>query len=257
MLTVVLVGAVASAAIAWLRRPGPISASCRVAGAPLGSDLEPQQAANATTIAAVAAREGLPDHAVTVAIAAALQESNLYNLDYGDRDSLGLFQQRPSQGWGTPAQLTTPSYAAAAFYKELTRVPGWATMPVNDAAQRVQRSGAPTAYAKWEDDARAIAVATTGEQPGALACRFATPRHAPAPPNYAPALATELGVTSLAAPLPAVRGWTVAAWLVGHAQEYGLTAVTYGGQRWTSASGKWRTFGPADAHVRVQQRRAK
>jgi hypothetical protein len=220
----------------------------------VGSELELDQAANATTIAAVAGREGLPNHAVTVALAAALQESRLHNLTYGDRDSLGLFQQRPSQGWGTPAELTTPSYAAAAFYDALTRVPGWDQMAVTDAAQRVQRSGAPAAYASWEDEARAIAIAATGEQPGGLACRFATPKHAPLPPDYLPSLTRDSGVTTLTTPLPATRGWGVAAWLVGHAEQYGITSVTFDGQRWTPASGKWRSYGTPDAHVRVEQR---
>ena len=82
--------------------------------------LDIDQAANSTTIAAVGKRLGLPDHAVTVALAAALQESRLHNLPYGDRDSLGLFQQRPSQGWGTATEILTPSYAAAAFFRALT-----------------------------------------------------------------------------------------------------------------------------------------
>src|ERR1700686_3648968 len=107
------------------------------------------QAQNSTTIAAVGKRLGLPDHAVTVALAAALQESKLHNLAYGDRDSLGLFQQRPSQGWGTASEILTPSYAAAAFFRALQRVPSWETLPITDAAQKVQLSGAPTAYAQW------------------------------------------------------------------------------------------------------------
>jgi len=121
--------------------------------------LDIDQAANSTTIAAVGKRLGLPNHAVTVALAAALQESRLRNLPYGDRDSLGLFQQRPSQGWGTSAEILTPSYAAAAFFRELIRVNGWATLPITVAAQEVQRSGAPTAYAQWEPQARALAMA--------------------------------------------------------------------------------------------------
>jgi len=254
LLAVALVAAGAVATLAWFRHSGPVVASCRVASASPGSELGLDQAANATTIAAVAAREGLPDHAVTVALAAALQESRLHNLNYGDRDSLGLFQQRPSQGWGTPAQLMTPSYAAAAFYEQLTRVPGWDQMAVTDAAQRVQRSGAPTAYANWEGEARTIAIAVTGEQPGGLACRFATPKHAPLPPDYMSALTRESGVTTLAAPLAKARGWGIAAWLVGHAQQYGITSVTFDGQRWTPASGKWRSYGTPDAHVRAEQR---
>jgi hypothetical protein len=132
--------------------------------------IDREQAASARTIAEVATQVGMPHHAVTVALAAALQESKLHNISHGDRDSVGLFQQRPSQGWGNPTQLTTPSYAAAAFYRALTRVDGWDTMSVTHAAQHVQRSAAPGAYAKWEPEARVIARILTGEVPDRLVC---------------------------------------------------------------------------------------
>ena len=132
--------------------------------------IDPEQAANARTIAAVAAETGMPHHAVTVALAAAFQESKLHNLSHGDRDSVGLFQQRPSQGWGDPAQLTTPRYAAAAFYRALARVDGWEAMSVTEAAQHVQVSAAPDAYATWEPQARVLARILTGEVPDRLVC---------------------------------------------------------------------------------------
>jgi cell wall-associated NlpC family hydrolase len=91
-----------------------------------------------------------------------MQESSLTNLDHGDRDSLGLFQQRPSQGWGTPAQIMNPTYAATQFYRHLLAVPGWQQMSVNDAAQAVQRSGTPTAYAQHEQAARDVLAAVQG-----------------------------------------------------------------------------------------------
>jgi cell wall-associated NlpC family hydrolase len=91
-----------------------------------------------------------------------LQESDLQNLDYGDRDSLGLFQQRPSQGWGTPAQILNPTYAAGQFYKQLLHVPGWRSMSTTDAAQAVQRSAYPDAYAKWQAQAQTLAAEYTG-----------------------------------------------------------------------------------------------
>jgi hypothetical protein len=116
-----------------------------------------EQTAHATTIAAVGKRMGMPDHAVTVAIATALQESRLHNLDHGDRDSLGLFQQRPSQGWGSPGEVMTPYYAAGVFFERLAGVDGWQSLPVMTAAQHVQRSAVPHAYGKWEHQARALA----------------------------------------------------------------------------------------------------
>jgi hypothetical protein len=89
-----------------------------------------------------------------------MQESRLYNLGHlgakNDHDSLGLFQQRPSMGWGSAKQVTDPVFAATAFYLALQRVPRWQSMAVTVAAQRVQRSAYPNAYAKWEADARSL-----------------------------------------------------------------------------------------------------
>ncbi len=112
----------------------------------------------------------MPNHAVTVALAAALQESKLRNVEHGDRDSIGLFQQRPSQGWGTAEQLTNPRFAASAFYRALSAVEGWETMSVTDAAQKVQVSAAPNAYEKWEAEARVLARILTGEVPNRIEC---------------------------------------------------------------------------------------
>lgn len=132
--------------------------------------LSPEQAANAALIANIAINRGLPDHAVTVAIATAMQESRLTNLDHGDRDSLGLFQQRPSQGWGTAEQVSDPTYATNIFYDHLMQVPDWQTIPVEDAAQEVQRSGYPDLYANWDSMARAWASALTGELSAGATC---------------------------------------------------------------------------------------
>ena len=139
------------------------------------------QARNASLISAIAVRRGMPAHAATIALAAALQESKLYNLRGGDRDSLGLFQQRPSQGWGTPAQILDPVHATNAFYDALDRVPGYADLPVTVAAQRVQRSGYPSAYAVYESDARALASALTGFSPASFTCHLDPSSGTPAP----------------------------------------------------------------------------
>jgi hypothetical protein len=115
-----------------------------------GVTLTGEQLANARTIAQVAWDRGLPERAVVIALATAMQESRLRNLDHGDRDSLGLFQQRPSQGWGTPEQVQDPTYAAGKFYDHLVKFPGWDTGRLTDVAQGVQRSGFPEAYQKHE-----------------------------------------------------------------------------------------------------------
>lgn len=200
--------------------------------------LATDQAEDATTIAAVAKRLGLPDHAVTVALATALQESKLHNYPFGDRDSLGLFQQRPSQGWGRPVQLLTPAYAAEAFYRHLAQVDGWQRLPVATAAQAVQHSADGSAYTQWEEEARVLARALTGEDPAAMACHYPTPRQARG--TALRALADqELGPGVLARTTgTAAEDWTVAQWLVGHAYAYGLVSVTVRGQRWTN-DGHW------------------
>ncbi|MEU3819487.1 hypothetical protein AB0E74_07735 [Streptomyces sp. NPDC030392] len=132
--------------------------------------LSPEQAANAATISAVGTTRKMPERAVTIALATALQESALRNIDYGDRDSLGLFQQRPSQGWGTPEQIMDPVYSAGIFYDRLADVPGYSRLPLTVAAQRVQRSGFPQAYAKHEPDAALLAAALTGRSAASLTC---------------------------------------------------------------------------------------
>ena len=118
------------------------------------------QRENATTIVQVGVALAVPERGLVVALAAAMQESRLHNLGHlgakNDRDSLGLFQQRPSMGWGSAAQVTDPIYAATAFYLALQSVPGWDSMAVTVAAQRVQRSAFPNAYARWETDATSL-----------------------------------------------------------------------------------------------------
>lgn len=132
---------------------------------PDGSALTSEMKTNARTIIGIGRSLGVPDYGIVIALAAALQESGLRNLHYGDRDSLGLFQQRPSAGWGTPAQVLDTTYASQLFFggsanpnagntKGLLDISGWKAMSVTDAAQSVQRSGFPNAYAKWEPTAR-------------------------------------------------------------------------------------------------------
>jgi LysM repeat protein len=128
--------------------------------------LSPTMKANALTIIAVGKQRGVPQYGIIVALAAAAQESGLQNLAYGDLDSIGLFQQRPSSGWGAVAQLENTTYAAQLFYggpsnpnrgktRGLLDIPGWQSLTVTQAAQAVQISAYPTAYAKWEASARA------------------------------------------------------------------------------------------------------
>jgi hypothetical protein len=163
-----VLGAVTAAGVMVLRGVGPFPdpEGCTVEVGDVVADLSTEQAENATIIAAVAVRRGLPARAVSIALATAYQESKLRNLDHGDRDSLGLFQQRPSMDWGTPRQLQNPYYATNAFYDALEKIDGYDSMRITEAAQAVQRSGFPEAYEDHAEDARALASALTGYSPG-------------------------------------------------------------------------------------------
>jgi hypothetical protein len=209
--------------------------------------LNPGQAGIAATIAGVALRDALPSEAVTVAYAAALQESKLQNLPYGDRDSVGVFQQRPSEGWGTRSQLEDPVYASSKFFSALVSVPGYQQLPVYEAAQDVQRSADGYAYEQYQPMAAQLSGAFTGEQAHAVWCWYPGKISGTARVD---ALGTELAHTFGAHdaavtgdPEPGVlvagpgEGWAVAAWLVSHAQQYRVTSVRYGGYAWSAADG--------------------
>jgi hypothetical protein len=129
-----------------------------------------EQAENVSLMAAISVQRGMPARAATIAIATSAQESKLYNVEQGDRDSVGLFQQRPSQGWGTRQDLLNPYYSINAFYDALAKVDGYESMAITEAAQLVQRSAFPDAYAQHESDARVLASALTGNSPRAFSC---------------------------------------------------------------------------------------
>ena len=163
----------------------PAAATCTipVTDAPL-PDLDREQAGNAQLIVAVGEQRRVPELGLLAALMTAMMESGLRNLTYGDRDSLGLFQQRPSLGWGTASQIHRPSYAAAAFFGGPSRpdpnpglldVPGWERLPAALAAQAVQRSDSAAAYARWESPARGWLSATlAAAQEPAPSCPSAT-----------------------------------------------------------------------------------
>ncbi len=181
----------------------PLTAdSCQVVGQPAATiyAMDPDQLLNASIIADVAMRRALPERAVIVALATAQQESKLRNLDYGDADSLGLFQQRPSEGWGSASQITQPIYAAGKFFDALVKVTDWQTLSVGDAAQAVQRSAFPQAYASWAPRATALAAALTGTTTNQLTCRLVHPGISVAT-SSSPAVSSAPGVvTASAAP---------------------------------------------------------
>lgn len=150
------------------------------AGGGLPTQLPREQLTNATTILAAARNLGLPVRAAAIGLMTAQQESGLLNLDHGDRDSLGLFQQRPSQGWGTAAELLDPTYAATSFYTRLATIPGWASIPMATAAQLVQHSEDGSRYLRWADFGTAIADSLWDGNQGQLLCTQQRPAALPA-----------------------------------------------------------------------------
>lgn len=229
----------------------PRPASCQVE-ADGEVTLDPDQMANAATIVAVGVRRQVSEQAVVVALATAFQESRLRNLAGGDRDSVGLFQQRPSQGWGTPEQIRDPRYAADRFYAALRKVQGWEGMKVTEAAQAVQRSAFPGAYEQWVDDSAVLARALLGNATGAVACtvdREPALRGGAAEAALSSMVVLDWGQVQTSAPaqLPGLAlaatdsqmGWRYAHWLVSHADDHGVKGVRFDGLQWTASAGTW------------------
>lgn len=213
--------------------------------------LDTQQAAIAATIAGVAHQQAMPSRAVTVAYAAAMQESKLHNLGYGDRDSVGVFQQRPSEGWGPASKLRDPVYATTKFFEALTRVQGYQHKPVYQAAQAVQHSADGYAYVQYQPEAAKLTTYFTGQAPHAVWCWSATPVKGNADIASAKGALLDtfgsLGAGRVStqgdAPSMQVRpsgpamGWAVASWLVTHAAMYHIHSVSYGGFEWRESAG--------------------
>lgn len=275
---------VAGGAIAWGWWNGslggmPIRPHCTATALGSTAELDPEQAGNAAIIAGVAMRRGLPARAATIGIATALQESKLVNVSGGDRDSVGLFQQRPSQGWGTAAEVHDPVYATNAFYDVLVKIEGYQSLPITKAAQQVQRSAFPTAYASHEPEARLWASTLAGHSPAGLNCVLSGPkvdgpgsRGAEGLTERARAVKAaareELGRSAVPAggdgttlrfgaadSEPRRMAWSVAQWAVARADGLDITAVQVDGKQWrrNRSTDGWSALpnGPAAGEVLV------
>ncbi len=233
---------------------------CEAVVGKVRAQVDLEQARWASLMAAIAQERGLSPRATTIAIATAFQESKIHNIDFGDRDSLGLFQQRPSQGWGSVEQIMDPHYSIKKFYSALVKIKGYDSMVITEAAQKVQRSGFPGAYAQHEQDARALASSLRGYSPAAFSCQI----------NPKGAASTEVVVKDVLAafgdidsgqdgddarfPLKGkradikARGWAIAHYLVGNASHLGITAVTFEKKRWNAERSDkgWTTTDRAD-----------
>ncbi len=245
LLALALAAAVALVAVTVRDRDPTRSEYCVAEVGDVRAQVDLEQARWAALMAAIAQKRGLPPRATTIAIATAFQESKIHNIDFGDRDSVGLFQQRPSQGWGTVEQILDPPYSIGKFYDGLVKVTGYESMAITDAAQQVQRSGHPGAYAQHEDYARALASSLRGYSPAEFHC-VVNPRgngnSSAAAQDVREAFGLDVVVDGddLQVPLTGdaadvnARGWAVAHYLVANAASLGLTQVRFDGNLWTA-----------------------
>lgn len=246
-----LIAAVAAAALllvggvvvwsAYHRVPLPVDDRCTASVAGGSTSLDPERAYYAALISGVSVKRNLEPRAASIALATAFQESGLRNLDYGHADSIGLFQQRPSKGWGSIEEIMDPWYSATAFYKALVRVKNWQDDDINDVAQKVQRSAHPEAYRKHVEKSRTLASALTGQTPAAFTCTVRSPGDAD-PEGMASFLKQTFGkrikLTTGEAGLKVTAPDTTVAWSVAQVAvagtgRYGLAGVTIGNWSWT------------------------
>ena len=230
------------------------ASTCRVGA----YTVAPDQAAVAATMVGVVITRNLPERAAVLVLAAALQESKLRNLASGDgdRDSVGVLQQRPSQGWGTVEQLNDLHYATGAFLDGLLKQSDWQTKPLADAIQTVQISADGSLYAQHQGEAQALADALTGTDPAGISCSFPTPKNVATLDQVAAGISADLPVnpptldaahSSLSVP---GAGWASAAWFVAYADHFGIETVTYAQRAWSRTKG-WRTQSDASSDAVV------
>ncbi|MGD7788281.1 hypothetical protein ACQCX2_08145 [Propionibacteriaceae bacterium Y1700] len=177
--TVLVLLAVVATVAAWvvlrergLAPPTPIEHRCVARVSDHATAISIDQAWWTSIIVGTSVKRGLPPRAASIAMATVYQETGIRNLDHGDRDSVGLFQQRPSQGWGSVEKIMDPYYSTGKFYDALVKVDNWRNGDINDVAQAVQRSGYPEAYRDHEADGRALASTLAGWTPGGFSCSY-------------------------------------------------------------------------------------
>lgn len=194
--------------------------------------------------------------AVSIALTTAYQESGIRNIDYGDRDSLGLFQQRPSQGWGTPEQILDPWYSTGRFYAALVKIPNWSTGDITDIAQQVQVSAFPDAYRRHETNARTLASALTGETPIALGCRISTTSAIDMPAaeqllkrSFSDGLSITEGDRNLSISGQRSDVLSAVAMSIASSSTTGLSSVILGESSWDRSQTSWQGAAPQEARI--------
>ncbi len=212
---------------------------CEVTASGTTFEWAPDQASNAAAITAIAVQRDLPPRAATIAVATAMQESKVRNVRFGDRDSLGLFQQRPSQGWGTAEQILDPEYSTNRFYDALVEVDGYTDMDIAEAAQAVQRSAAGEAYAQHESQARVTASALSGQTAAGIGCALDDPTAPGDPEELAALLEKDFGIAAEVDDRTVTvdagsdeLAWAVGAWAVARAADTGATRAVVGDREW-------------------------
>ncbi|HEY3738081.1 MAG TPA: hypothetical protein VGL26_11635 [Jatrophihabitans sp.] len=206
-------------------------------------DVTTDQAAVASTMVGVVAARGLPDQAAVLVLAAAWQESKLRNLPAGsgDRDSIGVLQQRPSQGWGSEEQLSDVQYATGKFLDALVKFDDWQTVPLAEAIQRVQISADGSAYNQHADQARVLALALLGKPAESISCTFDKPTLVATAQTVADQVAGDLPVKTPtvqddAVLVPGAGNQTIA-WFIANADRLGIDSVQHGRREWSRAQG--------------------
>lgn len=221
------------------------SPSCTATAAGASVTFTPEQSANAALIAAISDKRDLPPRAASIAITTAIQESKLRNLNYGDRDSVGLFQQRPSMKvWGTREQILDPVHSTNGFYDALVKVDGYESMVITQVAQKVQKSAYPEAYADHEQEGRILASTLRGQSPAGFVCQLRPAETVVPAATVAADLDTQLGVKAttdgstltVAAPSDELA-WGAGQWAVARAEAYGIDRVQVGDRAWTRGEG--------------------
>jgi hypothetical protein len=246
-LALALIGGGIYTAVAFVQRSETLVVEkCTAAVGSQKAELATDQAANAALITAVAVRRGLPPRAASIALATAMQESKLRNIEHGDQagpDSRGLFQQRPSQGWGTAEQVMDPYHSTGAFYDALVKIPDYASLEIATAAQQVQRSAFPQAYAQHEGMGRAFASALTGQSPEALDCTLRTPDGVGDVDAVLGGLTAAFGAvpasadgSTLVLEANGSQAWALAHWAVANAKSLSVTEVGVEGRSWNRKS---------------------
>lgn len=285
-LVIVLVAAIAAGLLLW--RPAFLSGpECTVPGDAADAKAIPDveltvvQLQHASTINAVGLARGVSEQGRIIAVATAYQESSLRNRSNGDRDSVGLFQQRPSQGWGTADQIIDPVYSSGKFYDALLEVPGWQEMTLTEAAQAVQYSAFPDAYAKWEPQATTLVRGLSGTTVPDLTCSSGSRMPTTEAPQRPPVPGTDAATPDLTATLaaaqaelggltvdkvsddgmtatvnvtvpgltPTAAGRSLAAWGVAHGIGMNVTEVAVQDRHWVDH--EWTSADPINDPARV------